>query len=330
MVFCNGSIAADANPIDTSMRIEMAPLQGLTGYVFREVYSRHFIGVDHSYCPFVRLRAGQLLARDKRELAAGLVVGDGFTPQIIAASPAEASSLCALLVEQGHRRVNLNLGCPYPMETKRKKGAGLLPRPEEVEKLLEILCRFEPALKVSVKTRLGLEDDSEFSALVPIFNAFPLSAIIIHPRTAKQMYSGTVAWDVFEQQAGKLTNPVIANGDLLTIEDAQRVQKAFPWIAGLMIGRGLLRDPFLPAAIKGLDPPSSRRQVLGHFHDELVGAYSEAGISPGHIVDKMRGLWAYLAHNFADAEKLTKRFRRIRDMDKYQEFVGALFRGPRP
>lgn len=301
-------------------------MQGLTGHIFRAVYLCHFKGVAHSYCPFVRLRAGQLRARDKRELAAGLASGEGFTPQIIAGSPAEAKALCELLVEAGHRRVNLNLGCPYPMETKRKKGAGLLPFPAEVEKLLESLCRFEPALSVSVKTRLGLEQTSEFSALVPVFNRFPLDAIIIHPRTAKQMYSGVVAWDVFGEQAQQLTCPVIANGDLLTIEDAQRVLDAFPWIVGLMIGRGLLRDPFLPAAIKGLDLPGSRGHALRHFHDDLLEAYGQAGLSAGHRVDKMRELWTYLAHSFADAPKLIRRLKKVRSMDRYQGLMEALLR----
>ncbi len=315
----------DANLMDIGPRIEMAPLQGLTGHIFRAVYLRHFVGVDHSYCPFVRLRAGQLHARDKRELAAGLAVGDGFTPQIIAASPAEASALCELLVEQGHRRVNLNLGCPFPMETKRKKGAGLLPYPHEVEKLLDALCRFKPALNVSVKTRLGLEDDSEFLVLVPVFNAFPLDRIIVHPRTAKQMYGGLVAWDVFGTQTEKLTSPVIANGDMFTKKDAQDLLRAFPWIAGLMIGRGLLRDPFLPASIKGLDPPSSPKNALRRFHDELLDAYLQSGMSPHHVIDKMRTFWPYFAHGFSEPARVARRFRLVRGMDRYQDLVEWLF-----
>jgi len=302
-------------------------MQGLAGHIFRAVYLSVFEGVDHSYCPFVRLRGGQFSARDHQELVAGLSVGDAFTPQIIAASPAEARALCEQLVDYGHRRLNLNLGCPAPMETQRKKGAGLLPYPDEVEKLLEALCRFEPTLTVSVKTRLGLTQKGDFSALVPVFNRFPLSAIIIHPRTAKQMYSGSVAWEFFGQQARLLTMPVIANGDMLTIYDAINVLEAFPWIAGLMIGRGILRDPFLPAAIKELDLPSSRADVLHHFHVRLLEAYQGSGRSPGHVLDKMRELWKYLAYSFEESPKVARRFKKVRSVEGLQDLVETLFRG---
>ena len=306
----------------------MAPMQGLAGHIFRSVYLSIFEGVDHSYCPFVRLRGGQFSTRDHQELVAGLSVGDDFTPQIIAARPSEARSLCERLAEHGHRRVNLNLGCPAPMETKRKKGAGLLPYPDDVEKLLETLCRFEPTLAVSVKTRLGLSLKGEFSALVPVFNRFPLRAVIVHPRTAKQMYSGAVAWEDFGQQARLLTMPVIANGDMRTLHDAQNVLEAFPWIAGLMIGRGLLRDPFLPAAIKGLDLPSPRADTLRRFHHKLLEAYERSGMSPGHILDKMRELWKYLAYSFEDAPKVARRCKKVRSIDGLQDLVNALIISP--
>jgi tRNA-dihydrouridine synthase B len=309
-------------------RIEMAPMQGLAGHLFRAVYLSIFEGVDHSYCPFVRLRGGQFSTRDHKELEAGLSVGDSFTPQIIAASPSEVRALCERLAEYGHRRVNLNLGCPAPMETKRKKGAGLLPFPDEVEKMLETLCRFEPTLEVSVKTRLGLRLKGEFSALVPVFNRFPLSALIVHPRTAKQMYSGAVAWEYFGQQARLLTMPVIANGDMRTLYDALNVLEAFPWIAGLMIGRGLLRDPFLPATIKELELPSQRADTLRHFHDKLLEAYERSGMSPGHILDKMRELWKHLAYSFEDAPKVARRFKKVRSIEGLQDLANSLSLSP--
>jgi len=301
-------------------------MQGLAGHVFRAVYLRCFGGVDRCYCPFVRLRGSSLHARDERELAAGARMGELFTAQIIAASPAQATTLCALLVERGHHRVNLNLGCPYPMETRRRRGAGLLPFPGEVERVLEALCGFEPALRISVKTRLGLERSSELAALVPVFNRFPLDAVIVHPRTATQMYTGAPDWELFGEQAQRLEPPVVANGDILTAEEAQRLLAAYPWVTGLMIGRGLLRDPFLPAAIKGSAPPPSRQQALLLFHETLLEAYQQAGMSGGHILDRMRPLWGYLAYSFPEPERVAKRFRKVRRMDRYQLLVESLLR----
>ncbi|MFH1809400.1 MAG: tRNA-dihydrouridine synthase family protein [Pseudomonadota bacterium] len=307
------------------LRLEMAPMQGLTGYVFRAVYLRHFAGVDQCYCPFVRLKNGALPGRDQRELEAGRTAGPGFTPQIIAANPSEAQTLGALLVDLGYGRVNLNLGCPYPMETRRRRGAGLLPFPDEVDRVLETLCRFTPALQVSVKTRLGLVRGDALGALRPVFERYPLSSLIVHPRTARQMYEGTPDWQAFGEQTRGLGIPVVANGDILTVDDARRLQQRFPWIAGLMIGRGLLRDPFLPEAIQGQALPGARLQRLRRFHDALLEAYQQAGLTEAHVLDKMRPLWAYLAHSFAEPEQVAKNFKRARRMHRYQDAIAALF-----
>lgn len=306
-------------------RLEMAPMQGLTGYLFRAVYRRHFSGVDHFYSPFVRLRAGKMHARDQRELQAGLAEADRFTPQIIAANAVEAQALAQHLADMGYRRVNLNLGCPYPMETKRKRGAGLLPYPDEVEQVIAALCSFAPHLQVSVKTRLGLENEREFAALIPVFNRFPLTAVIVHPRTAQQMYEGAVNWRLFAEQAAKLSMPVIANGEINSVVEAKILREKNPWISGLMIGRGLLRDPFLPAAIKGKNTAKDRMMRLHDFHQDLFASYQNAGLAPAHLVDKMRPLWPYLADNFEQADKVAKRFRKVRSLEKYQQLVELFF-----
>lgn len=267
--------------------------------------------------------------RDQRELIAGLDEGDRFTPQIIAANPQEARELARQVMDMGHRQINLNLGCPYPIETKRKRGEGLLPFPDEVEQVLETLCTLSPDLQISVKTRLGLQRDDAFAALVPVFNRFPLSSVIVHPRSAKQMYEGPVNWKIFAEQAKQLNMPVIANGEINSVEDARHLLEDQPWISGLMIGRGLLRDPFLPAAIKGMDPPDKALVQLRDFHHELLSSYQDAGLSPAHLVDKMRPLWAYFADNFAQQtaqrDKIAKRFRKVRSIEKYQLLVQRLF-----
>ncbi len=307
--------------------IEMAPMQGLTGHIFRAVYQQHFKGVDHCYSPFVRMRHGQIQAKDQRELAAGL--GDkSFTPQIIAADPDEALHLLRPLADMGYRAVNLNLGCPYPMQTRRQRGAGLLPYPDKVQKVLEAMCAFTPSFAVSVKTRLGLQRDDELAALVPLFNSLPLTSLIVHPRNAQQMYAGQVNWDLFAQLYKKFNMDIVVNGDMNSREDAQNLQLKFPGIKGLMIGRGLLRDPFLPAAIQGQKPPQNRLAKLGDFHHDLFTAYKNAGLSPAHLVDRMRPFWAFFADNFAQRDKVAKRFRKVRSLEKYQNLVLQLFAKP--
>ena len=122
------------------MRIEAAPMQGYTDGVFRSVYAHCFPGdVDGAYTPFLELEHGDLRARDRRELAFAAKECLEITPQIIASSPEQVRALKETVAAEGFDSINLNLGCPYPMVTRRRKGAGVLPHPDSAAYLLGAL-----------------------------------------------------------------------------------------------------------------------------------------------------------------------------------------------
>ena len=103
-------------------------------------------------------------------------------------------NLAVRLFDLGYMSVNWNLGCPFPMVAKKKRGSGLLPYPENIDAFLEKTVSSIPN-RLSIKTRLGRRHINEIFKLMPIFNQYPLEEIIIHPRTGKQMYDGKTDLD---------------------------------------------------------------------------------------------------------------------------------------
>ncbi len=321
-----GESAYSSREVQAEMvSIHMAPMQGLTDHFFREVYFNHFPGVDFTYSPFMILEKGGLRSRDARELEAGAKEGDRFTPQIAAAGAGEAERLTRLLVEQGVRRVNLNLGCPFPMLTKRRRGAGALPHPEQVADTIQAIYSVNADLRVSVKTRLGLESPRELDALVPIFNRYPLDAVIIHPRIGTEKYRGIPAWDELGVQGPKLTAQVIANGDIDTVDRGAHLLETFPFVSGIMMGRGLLRDPFLPARMKHIPLGDAEPVILRSFHDGLYAVHGKRLQSPDHLLSRMRELWRYFADSFPNPPKAYKSIKKSRTPAHYEDAVNRLF-----
>ncbi len=306
------------------IHLEMAPMQGVTDAVFREAFDRFFGGIDETYSPFVLLERGGVRPRDRRELDAGREAGARFTPQIAAGTAAEAGRLRDLLARRGFRRLNLNFGCPFAMLTRKRRGAGALPHPGLVAELLEVLTSGEPPMVVSVKTRLGLLSADELGAVVPILNRYPLEKVILHPRVATQKYGGAPDWRAFGAVAEALDAPVIANGDILTPADARRIVTEHPRVRGLMIGRGLLMDPFLPMRIKGLPLPDRPGAVLEAFHDGVYAAL-EARLAPPHLLHRMTGFWSYYAESFPRGRKLYKAIRKAKRISVYREVVAGAF-----
>ena len=300
-------------------------MQGYTDGVFRSVFAQCFPGdVDGAYTPFFELERGEIQARDRRELAVAAQEGLDVTPQIIAASQEQVTALKAAVTAAGFDSVNLNLGCPYPMVTRRRKGAGVLPHPDLVLSLIGSLFEGVP-VRVSIKTRLGLRAAGEFEVLIPVLNRFPLEKVILHPRTAAQMYKGAPDWTAFAGYGSALAAPVIANGDIFSVADAVRVQLECPFIRGIMVGRGMLRDPLLPRRIRGLPLPEAPGGIFKEFHDRLLAAY-EGCRAPSHLLDKMVAFWRYFSAIFPDSEKVYKKIKKSKTLPAYRACVETLFR----
>ena len=305
--------------------IHFAPLQGYTEAFYRNAHAACFGGIDTYYTPFVRIEKGSFRHRDVRGIEPENNHVPHLVPQLIAPTAEKAEAILSLFIEKGYQEADINLGCPFPLLTKRHNGSGILPYPEEVAALLSLIQKY-PQISFSIKMRLGWENPDECIQLLPIINDLPLRQVTMHPRLGKQQYKGEVDLKGFAAFQDACKHPIIYNGDINNLEDIQRIQDKFPTLAGIMIGRGLLANPALAA---------ERRQGRTFDFDEMVEKlhsmhkcvytqYAEQ-LQGGdaQLLNKMKSFWEYLLPN-AD-KKLLKAIHKSTSLNKYNQAVSAFF-----
>jgi tRNA-dihydrouridine synthase len=318
-------------------QLVLAPLKGFTDAVFRSAFARHFDGFDAAVAPFVSTVRG---GRVKASLLGGLLPEKNqnlpVIPQVLGNSAADFIPLARTLVDMGYGEINWNLGCPFPMVAKKGRGSGLLPQPDRIAAFLD---RVVPAVGccLSVKLRLGRRDPDEIFAVLEVLNRYPLSEIIIHPRTGTQMYAGAPDLDRFEKCADASAHPAVYNGDINTRDDFSRLAARFPRTRKWMIGRGALVDPFLPGTIlQGKDDVSGRIKKFRRFHDDLVEGYRSRLSGEAHLLDRLKGFWKYFGLSFDNGRGVAKAVHRSKRMAVYTERVArfleseAVWADPRP
>jgi tRNA-dihydrouridine synthase len=230
-------------------------------------------------------------------------------------------------LEHGYKEANINMGCPFPMITGKRLGAGLLAYPDEVNDLLEGIFT-TTSLKISVKCRLGQESADEFQPLIPIFNAFPLEEIIVHPRIGKQQYKGEVNQEAFAHYAKQLQHSVCYNGDIITLADIERVQSLSPQVDRFMIGRGILQNPFLLAEIRRQELTQQEKiNMLRNFHHALVERCKQKYSGDLHLLKRLEELWSYHAQGFENGPKIFKQIKKSKSLAYYEEIVCKAING---
>lgn len=308
------------------MRRYLAPMEGITAYVFRAVYHSVFGGMDKYFTPFLSPnQTGKLGPRELRDLLPENNRGMCVVPQILTNSAQDFIRTAKTVRSMGYEEVNLNLGCPSSTVTAKKRGAGFLAYPEEVDRCLyDIFAGLD--MKISVKTRLGMKDPQEFETLLDIYNKYPMEELIIHPRIREDHYRNTPRMEVFARAFARSVNPVCYNGDLFGKKDLEKLKEEFPRLPAVMLGRGIAAYPGLLFA--GADP-GKEKERLRRFHDCLYEAYcavylKEAG--PKVVLFKMKEIWCYLIFAFQDSEKPGKRIKKASQIQEYEAAVAAIFR----
>lgn len=305
--------------------IYFAPLQGFTDFVYRLAYAQVFNGVDAFFVPYISLKNDTILPKYMREILPQNNPRARVVPQVLVKDSKELLITTQLLMDNGYNEVNLNLGCPYPMVTKRGKGSGLLPHPNKIRNILTDY--FENCdLELSVKLRAGLNSAAEIEQVLPIFNSFPLKEVILHSRTAKQLYSGEIIDDAFAYALKTIKHRLIFNGDIFSISDFEKRKQQFPITKDWMLGRGILMNPFLPSEINGIKYSAlERKNVLMEFHQLIFENYSDSMDNDGNTLNKMKQFWFYFSANFREAKKAFKKVKKSNNILKYKAVVAMLF-----
>jgi tRNA-dihydrouridine synthase B len=308
----------------------LAPLRGFTDVVFRNVFQNHFQGVREAVAPFVTSVKGRRIKPSHlKDLSPEENRGIPVVPQILSNDPEAFICLADTLLDLGYREINWNLGCPFPMVVKKKRGSGLLPFPDEIDEMLEQICNRYTG-RLSVKTRLGRFSAEEMDRLVPVFNRYPLFRVIVHPRTGVQMYTGSVNLGAFSTCSVDIAHPVVYNGDINTLESFRALTKRFPEVDSWMLGRGLLANPFLPEMIQKNEFKVAQKQDrFVRFHDDLVDGYLSRFSGPGHVLDRMKGFWRYFSQGWDNGQKILKRIRKAKSLKRYREIVEETLNEPK-
>jgi tRNA-dihydrouridine synthase len=336
----------------------LAPLRGITDSIFRTACERHFGRFDRMVAPFVptvlgtRVKACHIRDLLPNDDAASRDNGNArLIPQIIGRDPAGFLLLARKFAAMGFTSVNWNLGCPAPLVAKKARGCGLLPHREIIERFLNDVVPELP-LPLSIKARLGYKSPDELEALIPLFNAYPLRELIIHPRTGAQLYGGAVDLDRFELCLNLSKHPLVYNGDIVSVSTFQRLADRFPGVSSWMLGRGILMNPFLLGELRSLTslPSTSPRELAPRSLHETEGALSEVKMTArrisqiagflndlldackGHpyplkVLGRMKELWGYLGKGVGEWEERALRVVRCASLEEYRAVLDGFFKG---
>lgn len=300
------------------MHIYFAPLEGLTTRPFRLVHRAHFPGIDRYYQPFIAVhQTHKLKLKEKKELVPESPDPARMSvPQLLGKDLKDTAFYVRMVAEAGFPEVNINLGCPSPTVTKKGKGAGMLADADDVDEYLRaVFDAAKDKIRVSVKTRIGMDDTENMAELIDVFNRYPISELTVHPRLGKQLYKGNADLESFESFYENIRCPAVYNGDIRSVTDAKMIAQRFPKLQAIMIGRGLLTDPALAREIKGGAPASS--DELYAYMKDLSTAWAEDLGSIEAALPRIKETFAYLAQGLPNAEKPLKRIRKAHTREEY-------------
>ena len=307
-------------------QIYLAPMEGITTYIYRNAQAAVYGRLDKYFTPF--LEPHEKRSFKKRELQEILQENNKglfVVPQILTNRAEGFLELSASLYDMGYREVNLNLGCPSRTVVSKGKGSGFLAFPEELDRFLDTvfqgLAGNMPGMRLSVKTRLGMESPEEFPELLKIFGKYPLEELIVHPRVQKDYYNHRPDREMFRYARKESPGPLCYNGDLFTGEDVEAFLAEFPKTDRLMLGRGLIRNPGLAA---GELTEEERKERFRRFHGLVLNGYREWDMGDRNVLFKMKELWFYQIRQFADAEKLGKKIKKAQTLAEYEETAEQL------
>ncbi len=309
------------------MKFYLAPMEGITTYIYRNAYNHYFGGIDKYFTPFIASK--KMNHRERNEILPAHNQSLTVVPQILANRSEEFLKIAEKIAEYGYGTVNLNLGCPSGTVTARKRGAGFLGVPDELDRFLYEIYERSP-LKISIKTRIGISSVDEWERILDIYRKYPVEELIIHPRLQKELYKFTPHMETYLTAVSKLPEiPLCYNGDVTSREKYEVLLDTAPETERVMIGRGILKNPLLAAQLKaaeGTKPPTLDKETLKAFHDELFDGYATQMAGETPTLFKMKDLWTYLIESFAASDRHLKKIRKASGYTEYKTAVNSLFR----
>ncbi len=306
------------------MNFYFAPMEGITGYIYRNAHNTFFHNIDKYYSPFIAAnQSASFKTRDLNDILPENNQGLILIPQLLTNNAKDFIQTSVRIKQLGYNEINLNLGCPSGTVVSKNKGSGFLSKREELDLFLDEIFS-QSITKISVKTRIGKDQPEEFYELIEIFNKYPITELTIHPRIQKDFYKNKPNLKIFKDALSLSKNPVCYNGNIFNVNDYKDFLADFPNVDTFMLGRGLLTNPGLINELTNnikLD-----KTLLKDFHDKIYNDYQKVLFGDRNILFKMKELWFYLISAFSDNGKYAKKIKKSERLSDYEEAVNSLFR----
>ncbi len=306
------------------MKYYGAPMEGVNTAFYRNAQQELVGGIDRYFSPFL-VPNGEGVKFKKKQLFDLLPErneGIELIPQILTNNAEDFIRTAQEIRELGYQEVNLNLGCPSGTVVAKKKGSGFLAFPQELDEFLDKIFT-QADIKISIKTRLGKDYPEEIYGLLEIYNQYPMTELIVHPRIQKEMYKYPPHMEIFGEVLKKSKNKVCYNGDIFTPEDGERIAGLFPELDSMMLGRGLIANPALVREIT-TGMLLTKAEVIA-MHNRIFAEYQDYLSGDTNLLYRMKEYWYYMSHCFLENKKLYKKIRKATKLDVYQEVVQEIF-----
>lgn len=305
------------------MKYYLAPMEGITGYIYRTSYEKYFGNIDKYFTPFIVPNSSRSLkTKEFRDILPENNNDMNIVPQILTNDSDGFIGTARKLQQLGYDEINLNLGCPSGTVVAKNRGSGFLAKKEELDIFLSEIYKIND-MKISIKTRIGKDSSEEFYELIKIYNKYPLEELIIHPRTRKDFYANKPNLEVFKDALELSNTSICYNGDIFTVNDNKKIIGAFPEVDKIMVGRGILANPGLMNEIKNENVID--KKVLRAFHDEILNRYIELFGEERNAIFRMKELWGYMIYIFSDNKKYAKKIKKSQNLADYNAAVSSLF-----
>ncbi|MBQ8317912.1 MAG: tRNA-dihydrouridine synthase family protein [Lachnospiraceae bacterium] len=314
------------------MNYYFAPMDGITDFLYRQIVWRHFPYADKLYAPFIQPNEKPVIVpKEYKETCPENNKGIPTVPQILTRDAEGFIRLGEILEDMGYDEINLNLGCPAKLIVAKGKGSGMLSDLYYLEEFLDIIFTHSWKAKITVKTRLGLTDNSEFAELLKVYSKFPIYELTIHPRFKSDYYSGTPRLDEFSKLSSMISDgkcfglhntSICYNGDINASDDRDRVVDEFPFISSVMCGRGALANPALFRELKGGQKLTKDEFIS--FHNDVYDTYKETVAKERYFLHRMQEMWTFWNQYFKFDQELVTTLRRVSNIAEYLEAINNL------
>ena len=304
-----------------NMELYLAPMEGITTYIYRNAHAKLFGGCDAYYAPFIVPSGNEKLRRKSLRDIAPENNSVNLKVQVMCTTNPEFENFVRKIKEIGYNEVNLNLGCPSGTVVKKARGSGAL---KNLDTLDEMLCGIFDIedIKISIKTRAGFYSHDEFEDILKIYAKYPLSKLIVHPRVREEYYKGKPNLESFKKAYEIFKNKLCYNGDIYSVYNYNEINEKFPGLDSIMIGRGCVRNPAIFREIRGGKRLSTAELI--NFSNILEKEYLKIYRTETNVLHKLKEIWMQVGTNYPEENKIIKAVKKAGKLTELNSAVNSL------